>query len=523
MIRINNLRLEIGEDITRELLSKKYKIPSDDVISFKLLKKSVDARKKSDIHYNCSLALDVKNEKKYLNNKDISVYENKSFELPKTECCIDKAVVVGSGPAGLFCALVLANCGIEPLVIERGYDVDKRIDAVNAFWEKGEFCPRCNVQFGEGGAGTFSDGKLTCGVNDERLQYIKEQFVKFGAPEEILYLSKPHIGTDKLIETVKNIRNEIIRLGGSFEFNTRLSQIVIENGKIVGAKIEKDGNETFLECENIILAIGHSARDTFRMLKDMGIKMEKKAFSIGARIEHMQEKIGYSQYGEKYTELPAADYKLAVKTKDGRGVYTFCMCPGGVVVASASEDDTVVTNGMSYYKRDGKNANSAILVTVLPEDIKDEDVLGGIHLQREIEKKAFKIAGGNYFAPVQLVGDFLENKESKEFGNVVPTYKPGTRFCNLEEIFPKFITDAMRQALPLMDKKLKGFADFDAVLTAPETRSSSPVRILRDETLQSNISGLYPCGEGAGYAGGIMSAALDGIRCALALMDNNQK
>ena len=433
-------------------------------------------------------------------------------------------VIVGMGPCGLFCALYLAMSGIKPTIIDRGECVEERIKSIENFWENGKLNPMSNVQFGEGGAGTFSDGKLTCGVNDDRLEFIKEQFVKFGAPEEILYLKKAHIGTDKLREVIKNIRKELIRLGVKVEFNTKLSDINIKNGKIKSIVIEKDNSREIIDCDNLILAIGHSARDTFRMINEKNIKMERKTFSIGGRIEHLQDDIGYGQYGESYKKLPPADYKLAVNTKDGRGVYTFCMCPGGYVVASSSSEKSVVTNGMSYFDRKGKNANSAVLVTVNPSDVEGDDVLGGVKLQEDIEKRAFILGGENYYAPVNKVGDILNNRVSTEFGKVKPTYKPGVKFADLSKVFPKFIWDSIVEALPMFDKKLKGFANDDAIFTIPETRSSSPVRIIRDkENYQCNIFGIYPCGEGAGYAGGIMSAALDGLRCAEKFIENNKK
>ncbi len=521
MLKISNIRVEIDNELTKDAIIKNTPVKSDDIISFKVFKKSIDARKKNDIHYNYAVLAEVKNEKKFKNLKSVSEYKEFNYLIPKAKS--DKRpVVVGCGPAGLFSALCLSYAGLKPILIERGCDVDKRIDAVNDFWNKGVFSPVTNVQFGEGGAGTFSDGKLTTGVNDERIEFVKKQLVKFGAPEDILYLSKPHIGTDKLCSTVKNIRNEIIRLGGSVRFETKLADINIDNNRIKEIVIEEKGERKLLECDDLILAIGHSARDTFEMLKNKGIRMERKTFSIGGRIEHLQKDIGYAQYGDVYDKLPPADYKLSVKTQDGRGVYTFCMCPGGVVVASASEDGTVVTNGMSYYSRDGENANSALLVTVNPSDIEGDDVLGGVYLQKEIEEKAFLMGGKNYFAPVTKVGDFIDGRVSEGFGKVKPSYLPGTVFVNIGEVLPEFITKAMKEAIVLMDKKLKGFADDDAVITVPETRSSSPVRILRNsQTLQSEICGLYPCGEGAGYAGGIMSAALDGIKCAEKIIFNN--
>ena len=525
MLKIVNIKTDIDTALSADIICKRALIPVDELLEFKIVNKSVDARKKPDIYYNYSVCVKLKNEKKYADNPNVLPYNEVKYEFRKNNAKMKNPVIVGSGPAGLFAGLVLAEAGVNPIIIERGECVEKRLQAVENFWKTGELDKNTNVQFGEGGAGTFSDGKLTTGINDARLSFIKEQFVKFGAPEEILYLTKPHIGTDKLCICVQNIRNEIKRLGGSVLFNTKLVDVGIENNRVICAICEQNGEKLEIATDDIILATGHSARDTVRMLYDKGIEMERKTFSIGGRIEHLQKDIGLSQYGESYKNLPPADYKLAVKTKDGRGVYTFCMCPGGYVVASASETGGVVTNGMSYFKRDNTNANSALLVTVNPEDIEGEDVLGGIELQEKIEKRAFEAAGGNYYAPVSLVGDFLNNRVSDSFGSVLPTYKPGTVFCELRDILPEFISNSMAEGIVLMDKRLKGFATPDAIITVPETRSSSPVRILRNrETLQAKINGLYPCGEGAGFAGGIMSAALDGIKCAEALMEKyNQK
>ncbi len=518
MLKISNIRLEIDEELTKDTISKKNQIKKEDILNFKLYKKSVDARKKNDIHYTCAVLVELKNEKKYLSYNNVSVYKKFNINIPNISVDL-RPIVVGCGPAGLFAALYLSYAGLKPLLIERGANVDKRIESVKNFWENGVFDKKTNVQFGEGGAGTFSDGKLTTGVNDERMDFIKEELVKFGAPEEILYISKPHIGTDKLCTTVKNIRNEIIRLGGTVLFETQLIDIISDNGKLTAIEVKNDGVVKTINCQELILAIGHSARDTFLMLKNKNIKMQRKTFSIGGRIEHLQSDIGYSQYGELYKKLSPADYKLSIKTKDGRGVYTFCMCPGGMVVASTSDEGCVVTNGMSYFSRDGVNANSALLVTVNPEDIEGDDVLGGVYLQKSIEEKAFLVGGKNYFAPVQRVGDFLLDIPSESFGKVKPTYLPGTVFAEIKDILPEFIVNSMKEAIVLLDKKLKGFADEDAIITVPETRSSSPVRIVRDkDTLECEISGIFPCGEGAGYAGGIMSAALDGIRCAQSLI-----
>ena len=494
------------------------RISNSKVRNLRIVRRSVDARKKPDIKviYTIDVAVEG-NEKKILRAsgcKRASIAPVSYYKAPKNIPMTGKRpVVVGFGPAGMFAALILAMAGWKPLVLERGEDAASRHEKVQKFFATGELNPRSNVQFGEGGAGTFSDGKLNTGVNNPRIGWILEQFVKAGAREEILYDAKPHVGTDVLLEVVQNIRKRIISLGGEVRFNTQVTGLCVDNGQLTGLKLESG---EIIDCDAAVLAIGHSARDTFEMLDAAGIPMEAKPFAMGVRIEHKQTLVDESQYGRVDPVLPPADYKL-VQHLDNATVYTFCMCPGGHVVAAASEEGRIVTNGMSNADRDGENANAALLVTVNPADFPYEGALGGMQWQREIEEKAYNVSG-SYRAPAQLVGDFLAGKASEGEGAVKPTYRPGVHWCDLHEVLPGRITGAIAEALPQLDGKLKGFASYDAVMTAPETRSSSPVRIIRDESRQSQLRGLYPTGEGAGYAGGIMSAAIDGIMTAEAIL-----
>ena len=523
MILIRSLRLMIGEkeSVLRERAAKKLKISPSRIVELRPVRRSLDARKKDDIHYIYSVAVSVRGDEKKLiaaaKSADVSEYVKQEYSIPRV-CAGDRPVVVGFGPAGMFAALLLAYAGARPIVLERGGDVDRRQKAVETFRAGGELDPENNVQFGEGGAGTFSDGKLNTGTHDPRLHWVLRQFYLHGAPESVCYDAKPHIGTDVLRDVVRNIREDVIAHGGEVRFFTRFERPVSENGVLVGAEIHNENGTHLLPCRRLILATGHSARDTFEKLSACGLKMEPKAFSMGVRIEHSQSEIDRVQYGRERGKLPAADYSLNVHLPDGTSAYTFCMCPGGYVVAAASEEGGVVTNGMSYSGRSGENANAALLVTLHPEDFPDKSVLGGMRWQREIERRAYAYGGGDYRAPAQRVEDFLHGVPSSGAGKVRPSYLPGVVWGDLHEVLPERITGVLENALPELGKKLPGFDDPDAVLTAPETRSSSPVRIVRDDSLQSSLKGLYPCGEGAGYAGGIVSAAVDGLRCAEAIL-----
>ena len=530
MIRLTELRLPIDhapEDL-EAAICKKLVILAKDLIRYEVFKRSYDARKNNILSFIYTLDLSVKDEEAVLKrlahdphirlSPDTRYHFVAHFDSHIKPQSALRPVVIGFGPCGIFAALTLAQMGLKPIVLERGKPVRERTQDTWGLWRKKILNPESNVQFGEGGAGTFSDGKLWSQVKDPKFhgRKVLQEFVKAGAPEEILYVSKPHIGTFRLVGVVEKMRKEIIELGGEVRFGQKVTGFEISNHVLQGIHLESGD---FLEADHVVLALGHSARDTFATLHDAGVYMEAKPFSVGFRIEHPQSLIDRTRLGPHAGNplIGAADYKLVHHAKNGRSVYSFCMCPGGTVVAATSESNRVVTNGMSQYSRNERNANAGIVVGITPDDYPGGP-LAGIEFQRQIESKAFTLGGSNYEAPGQLVGDFLQGKTSTEFGSVIPSYKPGVHLTDLAESLPAYAIEAIREAIPAFEKKIKGFSMHDAVLTGVETRTSSPLQIKRGPNYQSiNTQGLYPAGEGAGYAGGIMSAGIDGIKVAEAI------
>jgi len=520
------LRLDIGytvQDIRQEL-AKSLKCSINSIGNIEIIKESLDCRRKPIIIYNLNVAFEVREQlNKFTKLKDITVNHD---GIKVTSISSNKArpVVIGFGPAGMFMALKLAKCGLKPIVYEQGDSVDERKDKINKFWATGKLDVYSNVHFGEGGAGTFSDGKLNSNINNEYCKIVINEFIGNGAPKEIFYKSKPHIGTDNLTYIVKNIRNEIIRLGGEVNFKSKLVDINIVDNKVVDISIENVESKEIktINTDVLILAVGHSAKSVFELLKIKNVKMEQKPFAMGVRIEQKQLDINMAQYGVNDSRLPSADYKLVEHLDNGRSVFTFCMCPGGEVVASSSEPKTIVTNGMSYFARNKENANSALLVNVVPEDFGNkDDVLAGIEFQSKYEQLAFELGGGNYSAPVESVGSFLGGKEVSS--TITPTYKPNVKYSQLAKCLPDFVTESLKMALPKFEKKIKNFANSSNILTAIESRSSCPVRVLRDNDCMTSASGIFAIGEGAGYAGGIMSSAQDGLKVADFVINYLQK
>ncbi len=523
-VRIQQLKLPVThtEQELRDRIIRTLRIRPEELIRYEIVRRSLDARKE-ELRYVYLIDADVKREaavlKKCRGSAEKAKRARYRFPEPGTGRLSHRPVIVGTGPAGLFCGLMLARAGYAPVLLERGQRAEERVETVDRFWRLGILDPQSNVQFGEGGAGTFSDGKLNTLVKDPagRNRKVLELFVEAGAPKEILYEQKPHLGTDLLVGIVRCMREEIVRLGGDIRFGCRMTDLVLESGAVRGIVTRSGGREPeVLKAEQVVLAIGHSARDTFAVLKERGVPMQPKAFAVGVRVEHPQEMINRSQYGEGYPRvLPPASYKVTRRLEDGRGVYSFCMCPGGYVVNASSEKGMLAVNGMSYQARDGRNANSAMIVTVTPADYGGTDVLAGVEFQRKLERAAYELGGGRI--PVQTFGDFCADRASVRLGDISPCIKGAYELTSVRAIFPPELSRALEEGLRGCGRLIPGFAGPDAVLSGVESRTSSPVRILRNEELESGISGLYPCGEGAGYAGGITSAAMDGLKIAEAI------
>ncbi len=532
MIRINQLKLPVGHhtDDLKQAVLQQLHIREEDLLDLQIFRRSIDARKKPQIFYVYTLDLKLRNEEKVLKRikQKVQKITPVRYETPEhgTEVPNHRPVIIGAGPAGLFCAYLLAKEGYRPILLERGASVEERIQDVDTFWKTGALKPESNVQFGDGGAGTFSDGKLNTLVKDKsgRNRFVLETFVHFGAPKKILYDQKPHIGTDVLSKVIPAMREAICQLGGEVRFHSKVTDLIISENHLQGVVIN---NSDKILTESAVLAIGHSARDTFRMLYEHDIPMLPKSFAVGVRIEHPQQVIQESQYGTEMADaLPAASYKLTENLENGRGVYTFCMCPGGYVVNASSEPERLAVNGMSYYDRDGENANSAIIVTVTPEDFQSADFvsnplpaqhpLAGVVFQRELEERAYQLAQGK--VPVQCFGDFCKNEKSESLGEVRPQIRGEWELANVRTVFPEELAESLEEGVKKMDRKIHGFARRDAIVSGVESRTSSPVRICRNEQQESDVYGIYPCGEGAGYAGGITSAAMDGMKTAEALI-----
>ncbi len=533
MIRLTEIRLPLTheEGELREAIAKKLRIPAQQVLSFTLFKRGYDARKKNNIQLIYTLDVEVENEAELLatlsDDPHVRITPDMEYKFVAQAPAdlTERPVVIGFGPCGLFAGLVLAQMGFKPIIVERGKEVRERTKDTFGFWRKRTLNPESNVQFGEGGAGTFSDGKLYSQVKDPNFygRKVITEFVAAGAPEEIMYVSKPHIGTFKLVTMIEKMRATILELGGEIRFSTRVDDIHQQDGKITGVTLS---NGEVLHSRHVVLAVGHSARDTFEMLYQRGVYMEAKPFSVGFRIEHKQSMIDEARFGPSagHPILGAADYKLVHHCKNGRTVYSFCMCPGGTVVAATSEEGRVVTNGMSQYSRAERNANSAIVVGIDPERDYPGDPLAGIRFQRELESGAYQLGGANYDAPAQTIGDFLAGREPNALGDVEPSFTPGIKLTDLSKALPAFAIEAIREAIPAFDRQIKGFASDDGLLTGVETRTSSPICIKRGKDFQSiNLQGFYPAGEGAGYAGGILSAGIDGIKVAEAVARDMSK